>query len=336
MRGIFKLSIAFFLAFNGDLTSSNSAWAYYPTSFQSPLQTIALGSCNFQRKDQSHWKTISKSNPDLWIWMGDNIYADHLPASLKEGEYNLLRENTFYKAFRNSTPIIGTWDDHDFSSNGAGGGAGNKPLQQRLALNFLDEPQNSPRRNQEGIYTTYVFGTADKSVRVILLDVRYYRDNPGANATILGEAQWSWLTSVLNSNTAALTLLVTGSQVFPFESGGDSWQRDFPKDFNRLISLLNTHLYPLIILSGDRHFAEISKATITSPTRSFSVYEFTASGMTHSTELRDAPNRYRVGQWMPQKNFGIISLDWSTWPRKARLEMHAIDGRIIDSQTLEF
>lgn len=43
-------------------------------------------------------------------------------------------------------------------------------------LNFLDEPHNSERRHKgRGIYTTYSFGDKEtfKTVRVILLDVRY-------------------------------------------------------------------------------------------------------------------------------------------------------------------
>ena len=40
------------------------------------IQTIAFGSCNKQDKDQSFWSVIQAHNPDLWLWLGDNIYAD--------------------------------------------------------------------------------------------------------------------------------------------------------------------------------------------------------------------------------------------------------------------
>ena len=39
------------------------------------LQTIAFGSCNNQGKSQEMWKHVVKNKPDLWIWLGDIIYA---------------------------------------------------------------------------------------------------------------------------------------------------------------------------------------------------------------------------------------------------------------------
>ena len=38
--------------------------------------TIAFGSCNHQNKEQSLWDDIVSEDPNLWIWLGDNIYAD--------------------------------------------------------------------------------------------------------------------------------------------------------------------------------------------------------------------------------------------------------------------
>lgn len=41
--------------------------------------------------------------------------------------------------------VIGTWDDHDYGLNDAGKEFSRKVNNQRLLLNFLDEPQDSPR-----------------------------------------------------------------------------------------------------------------------------------------------------------------------------------------------
>ena len=38
--------------------------------------TMAFGSCNKQYKEQPLWNAISKKQPDVWIWLGDVIYAD--------------------------------------------------------------------------------------------------------------------------------------------------------------------------------------------------------------------------------------------------------------------
>lgn len=34
---------------------------------------IAFGSCNKANVEQPLWPVIESTNPDLWIWMGDNV-----------------------------------------------------------------------------------------------------------------------------------------------------------------------------------------------------------------------------------------------------------------------
>ena len=46
---------------------------------------------------------------------------------------------------------------------------------QGLFLDYMDETKNSERYNREGLYASYIFGSKDKKVKVILLDVRYFR-----------------------------------------------------------------------------------------------------------------------------------------------------------------
>ncbi|WP_298344256.1 hypothetical protein [uncultured Algibacter sp.] len=37
---------------------------------------INFGSCNKQNEPQLLWDDIINNDPDLWIWLGDNIYGD--------------------------------------------------------------------------------------------------------------------------------------------------------------------------------------------------------------------------------------------------------------------
>lgn len=39
-----------------------------------PLQRVAFGSCNDQSFPQPMWTNISAHEPELWIWMGDNVW----------------------------------------------------------------------------------------------------------------------------------------------------------------------------------------------------------------------------------------------------------------------
>ncbi|MCR9083112.1 MAG: alkaline phosphatase family protein, partial [Cyclobacteriaceae bacterium] len=45
------------------------------TSEEEEITRIAFGSCNRQNRPQPLWQPIVSDNPDLWIWMGDNIYG---------------------------------------------------------------------------------------------------------------------------------------------------------------------------------------------------------------------------------------------------------------------
>ena len=112
---------------------------------------FAFGGCNFQRLGQTHWNTIAAEKPKLWIWNGDMIYADGSTIATRRQEYDHLRNNKFYAAFRTAVSIVGVWDDHDFNANNSSGSFKDKVESQRAALDFLDEPAGSVRRKQEGI-----------------------------------------------------------------------------------------------------------------------------------------------------------------------------------------
>jgi alkaline phosphatase D len=54
---------------------------------------------------------------------------------------------------RESVPIIGVWDDHDFGMDNSGKDYVNKDVAKTMFLDFLDEPINSARRNTyDGTY----------------------------------------------------------------------------------------------------------------------------------------------------------------------------------------
>ena len=50
------------------------------------------------------------------------------------------------------------------------------PRRHYAYLDFLNEPLDSPRRQRRGLYRSLTFGTGAKSVKVLLLDTRTFRD----------------------------------------------------------------------------------------------------------------------------------------------------------------
>lgn len=313
----------------------------------SVLTTITLGSCNRQDQDQKIWGEIDDEESDLWIWLGDNIYGDSEDVEVLKSKYLQQKYHPAYQVFREKTPIIGIWDDHDYGVNDGDKNYPKKKESQGLMLDFLDVPLNAPVRTQVGGFQSYSFGTPGKMVKVILLDARYFRDElernatgyqrykPNAEGDILGEAQWAWLEEELTNSDAQVHFIASGIQMIPEEHGFEKWA-NFPKARARLLDLLATSQvsYP-ILLSGDRHISEFSRLEL--PTLSHPVYEFTSSGLTHSYDsFSGEPNKHRVGEVVFQRNYGVIKMDWSAGVPALTFQMKGLNGDLLQELALNF
>lgn len=284
--------------------------AYAQSRSSQEITRIAFGSCAKLNRPQTIWKAVNASQPDLWIWLGDNVYGDTTDMEKLAKKYAAQKSQPGYTLLRESSTVIGTWDDHDYGINNGGKEFSAKIGSQQALLDFLDEPAASPRRQQKGVYWSYTFGTSDRIVKIFLFDVRYHRDSPKSNnADILGEAQWSWLERELKESEATLTIIASGIQIIPEEHKYEKWT-NFPAARNRLYATIRKAAASnVIFLSGDRHIAEISKELPEGFDKP--LYEITSSSLTHSwTRFSGEANRHRVGRVFAQNNFGLLEIDW--------------------------
>jgi alkaline phosphatase D len=290
------------------------------------LSMITFGSCNKHDKPQPLWSSIAGYKSNLWIWLGDNVYGDTDDMSVLKEKYDLQKARKEYKALFQKTPIIGIWDDHDYGKNDGGVEYAKKKESQQLLLDFLDIPKDAPQRSREGVYASYIFGEKGKQIKIILLDTRYFRDSlarpnkiyqPNLSGTILGEAQWKWLEKELTESEADIHIIASSIQVISAEHPYEKWQ-NFPQEREKLLNLLTSlKVKTPIILSGDRHIAEISKWT--DPNTGYEVYDVTSSGLTHSGEtLPEEANQYRVSPLIRDLNFGVMKIDW----KKKKMNIH--------------
>jgi alkaline phosphatase D len=276
--------------------------------------TIAFGSCSKTTLPQPLWKPIIADKPDIWIWLGDNIYGDSDDTAVLRAKYNTQLANPEYQQLAAQTRIIGTWDDHDYGRNDGNKTFRIKKESQQIALDFLGEPQNTVRRKQEGIYTSYDYTIGTKKLKVILLDVRYHQDTlsrdkkgyiPNPKADILGEQQWKWLEAELKNSKADVHLIGSGLQFFPNEHATEMWG-NYPSSLDHFTRLIATHrVKGVMLLTGDRHIGEFTKVMV--PGVNYPIYEFTSSGMTHSsTQDTLNRNRLRIGNLVTQKHYGLL------------------------------
>ena len=289
------------------------------TTQEAPITTIAFGSCNRQDLPQVIWPAINQNNPDVWVWLGDNIYGDSDDMNVLRQKYNMVLNEPGYKQLQASTKIIGTWDDHDYGLNDGGKEFAAREQSQQVFWDFIGEPADSPLRKQQGVYSSHTYGPEGKQVKVILLDSRYHRDaldrinkvyQVNHTGDVLGEEQWKWLENELRNSKAQVHIIGNGIQVLPEEQVFEKWA-NFPQARKRLLDLLVATQAPgVILISGDRHIAEISKTTL--PGLSYPLYEVTSSGMTHVYSGKAVePNQYRVGDLINKLNFGVFKFNWS-------------------------
>ena len=316
-----------------------------------PVQRLVVGSCLKQDKPQPCWKPISKYQPDVLILCGDNIYGDSRDVSKLARDWATLSAQPDFAKLRKESTLLATWDDHDYGENDAGREYPVKKESQKVFLDWLGEPEDSPRRNREGVYESYMMGPDGQRVQIILLDTRYHRSaltksglrrkdvpnwngpyvpSPDRQQQMLGEAQWKWLEKVL-AEPAEVRLLVTSIQLIPDEHSWESWAQ-MPLERARLISLLRTsEAEGLIVVSGDRHAGEIMALPESDSGLKYPLYELTSSSLNASFGIGDEPNRFRNGSRFGEVNFGTIDLDWDAKGGAAiRLSLRNADtGKVL-------
>lgn len=243
------------------------------------------------------------------------MYADTDNMDSLRRIYQAQNEIPGYRSLKETTTIIGTWDDHDYGLNDGGADFKLRAQSQDQFLTFMGVSKNDERRARNGIYTTHNF--ADMRVKIIVLDTRYFRspltpDNssnkrykPGAEGTVLGDVQWAWLEKELKESKAILNIIVSSIQLLSEDHGFETWG-NFPKERKKFIDLIATSgAKGVLVLSGDRHISEFS--VYKSQELDFPLIDFTSSGLTHSySSFTSESNPYRVGEVVATESFGLV------------------------------
>ena len=326
------------------------------------ITIFGFGSCNDQNLPQPLWKLIQARSPQLFIMMGDNVYASKPENRPIADQYIKLNENKDYLDLREAVPFMATWDDHDYGQGDGGEDNPHKIEARKVFGQYWTYLKNIIPKNQGPIYHSRIIGEGKKRVQFIILDTRYdrsplikastetplltsgdstavatsekikmYDPNEDSKARILSSEQWKWLEGELKK-PAELRIIVSSIQILADDHGFEKWG-NFPLEKKRFLDLLNkNNIRNAVVLSGDRHLAAVAKIQLNKKT---DLYEITASALNRPSKAKEPETDqiYTTPSYLGI-NFGLASIDWG----KRQLEIQIIgeDDKAHLNQTIKF
>ena len=289
---------------------------------------IGLGSCLDQDYPQPIWQSIKKEDLNYFIFLGDNVYGDTRYGSLRKMKSAYDKQKKVLPDFLNDISIFSIWDDHDFGINDGGADYRFKRRAQELYLDFWEIPKDDDRSNREGIYFSKNEIFFDKKFKFIFLDTRFFRsklkgkksnyiENIEPDATILGNAQWTWLENELKSDFDFL-FIFSSIQIIAKDHRFEKWS-NFPNERAKLFELLEQFNDKTILFSGDRHRAGIYRKN--------GIIEVTSSSMNKPGSSFSETDSYLIGKTYPQENYGVLEILENT----IHIKIKDIKGNTLNS-----
>lgn len=345
MKILYTLAFVLLLACSGQKTENQNASDIEKKG--TPL-VIAFGSCAHEDEPQPIFEAVAAAEPDLFVWLGDIVYGDTDNMDTLRHKYALQKQDSSYQKLLAGTPVTGVYDDHDYGRNDAGKEYPFRAESRDILLEYLEVPLSAEVWEREGAYQSQTIDHEGKKVKLILLDTRYFRDellpdttgnswvryreNPDGD--VLGEAQWQWLEQELSDESIDLYVVGSSIQLVAEEHGWEKWA-NLPKAKSRFVELVKqTSPKALVVISGDRHIAEISAQPVEG--LNYPIVDFTSSGLTHTwSELRAEPNRFRDGEMIAELNYGMLNIEFGD-SLKVNMEVRGLENQVFLSRTYTY
>ena len=308
---------------------------------EQPVSRLLFGSCVKQDFPVPIFQTIVNRKPELFVFLGDNIYGDTADMDVMRAKYAKLKAAVGFDLLQRTCPVLATWDDHDYGQNDGGADFAQRDASQQVFMDFWGDRPESPRRKRPGVYEAHVYGPVGKRLQVILLDTRYFRGPlqkgaaqvggpyvPTADETIpmLGESQWKWLRQQLEQ-PAEVRVICTSIQCVSESSGHETWS-NLPHERKRLFNLLaSTKANGVVMISGDRHWAELSVEKELGP---YPIYDLTSSSLSqlHARGTPTANKSWSLPVTYHRENFGEVYVEWGLTDPVVHLRVLDMAGEV--------
>ncbi len=316
-------------------------------TLQPSISRIAFGSCGHEDEAQPILSLAAQKDPDLFLFLGDNMYGDTYQMDTLRAKYKKLGEIPDFVRLKATCPLLATWDDHDYGWNDSGRHYPKKQESKNIFLDFWEIPKSDERHQRPGIYQSYEYPVQGRVLQIIFLDMRTFRDdlraysgeaidkeaffyNPDyfphpedSDSTLLGNAQWQWLEEELQK-PADLRLIASSTQFGITWNGYEAWA-NFPGEQKKMLDLIRqTQAEGVLFLSGDVHYAELSKLEAEGL---YPIYDFTSSGITSTWEFA-TPNDHRVAGPIMENHFGWLEIDWAEADPRILMEVWDVENQV--------
>ncbi len=322
----------------------------YPLEFQSqklwkyrtdpPAFKVAMGSCLYvndsvyDRPGKPYggnyeiFASIYKKDPDIMLWLGDNIY-------LREADWNtrtgILYRNTHTRSLHELQPLLGSvhnyaiLDDHDFGPNDCDRSFYRKDDTFDAFKLFWGNPTYG-FEDLKCAVTTFEWG----DVQFFLLDDRWFR-SPNKSVTgervMLGKKQLQWLIDALRYSNSTFKVVAMGNQVISPLKVYENYATYEVEQKRLLDTLAKEKIEGLLFLSGDRHQSELTKRDREGL---YPLYDLTVSPLTSSPSNIKEDNTMRVPETLvSERNFAILEFSGPRIDQQVKISMFKVNGDLI-------
>lgn len=276
-------------------------------------------------------EAASDAQPNLMLWLGDNIYlraSDYASPAGMSRRYQKVRSHPRLQKLLPTMPHFAIWDDHDYGPNDHNQSFGFKEASLDLFRRYWPNP-SAGLPGAPGIFTMFTIADAD----FFLLDDRWYRDSdrdksPGK--VLYGPEQIRWLKNALLASRARFKFIAGGSQFLNDLSRFEGWHhfREERREFLDWLKLNN--VAGVMFLSGDRHHTELLRLDRED---TYPLYELTCSPLTsglHKVEAAEAVHPARVPNTLVSAhNYCTLTAEGPGKERTLVLKSHDAQGKLL-------
>lgn len=319
----------------GEIKPRTGRFSTFPVSGKPAKFQVGFGGgAGYTPQYERMWNTIASRNLPAFLFLGDNVYIDN-PTRQAVQQYCYYRRQSRpeFRDFVASTAIFAIWDDHDFTTNDAGGGPEIYKPEWKIPVwhtfkNNWNNPYYGGGESQPGCWFDFSIGDVD----FFMLDGRYYRDKPRQeNPSMLGRVQKKWLLNKLKTSNA--TFKVIASPV-PWAFGAKPGSRDpwqgYKAEREEIFSFLEANkIDGVILISADRHRSDAWRIK---RENGYDLYELESSKLTniHTHKII----RSSLFGYNKKCSFGLLTFDTTIADPRITYQIVNIDDEIIEELLL--